>query len=211
MLMSKDAKIFNDQGFVFISIPKTATNSIWNTVLSDPSYKPFQHAYAKKIKPIIENYYPSRWESLYKFACVRHPYSMLVSWYKYHKYHDDISQNVKNFYNCTFDEWANDRNFVTHWEWDIHRNWNPLWTGENPLHQWKWIYENDNCIVDKIIRYENLEKDLADVGKKISLIRSLKKLNYSNDKKILLSKQTKQKINDTFNKDFVIFDFKMEE
>lgn len=207
------AQLFSELGFVFISIPKTATNSIWDVVLPEPSYKPFQHVHGKVIKYCMDHFHPDTWDSMYRFACVRHPYDLVRSWYQYHTSHEDISSEVKDFYNFSFEEWANDYGFMTHWELEKQKQLNPLWDGSNPLNQWMWIYDDaGNCLVHDIIHQNSLAEGLEKVSKNISLNRELKRLNVSGDiEKINLTEETKNKIQSKFTKDFKIFGFSIEE
>ena len=206
------SQLFNELGFVFVSIPKTATNSIWDVVLPDPSYKPFQHVHGNVIKHCMDHFFPGSWDIAYRFACVRHPYDLVRSWYQYHTTHEDISAKVKEFYDFSFDEWANVYDFMTHWELGEQKVLNPLWDGSNPLNQWMWVHDQvGNCLVHDIIHQESLEEGLSKVSQRIPLNRSLRKLNVSGDiEEIELTNQTKKKIQEKFRKDFEIFGFSKE-
>jgi len=206
------SQLFNELGFVFVSIPKTATNSIWDVVLPEPSYKPFQHVHGKVIKYCMDHFYPGSWDLTYRFACVRHPYDLVRSWYQYHTAHEDIPQEVKDFYDFSFDEWANDYDFMTHWELEKQKKLNPLWDGTNPLNQWMWIYdEANNCLVHEVIHQNELAKGLEKISEKIPLNRELKRLNVSGDiEEINLTDETKKKIQEKFKKDFEVFGFPLE-
>lgn len=160
--------------FIFISIPKTATNSIWKNLPKDYS-RPFQHVKAKTIRDNVDK---QTWLK-YKFACVRNPYSLVKSWYFYHKYHSDLNQSVKDFYPDTFKDWVLNEELKTHWELPSHKYNNPLWDLSNPLHQTEWIYDKNELIVDCVMRYENLSEDFEVVAKKLNLENTLKKLNAS--------------------------------
>ena len=203
------SRMFSELGFVFISIPKTATNSIWDVILPTPEYKPFQHVQGKVIKYFMDHFAPGCWESCYRFTCVHHPYDLTRSWYQYHTTHPDISQEVKDFYDFSFEEWANDYDFMTHWELEKQKSLNPLWDGSNPLYQWRWIYDDaGNMLVNEVINQESLEDGLKSISKTIPLNRGLKKLNTSGDTNtIKLSDKTKSSIYSKFKKDFELFGF----
>tara|TARA_B100000683_G_C12468126_1_gene546801 strand:- start:765 stop:1178 length:414 start_codon:yes stop_codon:yes gene_type:complete len=131
------------------------------------------------------------------------------SWYQYHTTHPDISQEVKDFYDFSFEEWANDYDFMTHWELEKQKSLNPLWDGSNPLYQWRWIYDDaGNMLVNEVINQESLEDGLKSISKTIPLNRGLKKLNTSGDTNtIKLSDKTKSSIYSKFKKDFELFGF----
>lgn len=173
--MGLDYLQLKNYDFIFISIPKTATNSIWSTFQKN-HFRPFQHVKASTIKEKVDS---KTWEK-YKFACVRNPYDIIKSWYFYHKYHKDLDQATKNFYPDTFEEWVKCFEFKTHWEQASHLKKNPLWDGSNPLHQWRWIYDKDeNLMIDYLMKYETLDIDFALIANRFNLENNLKKLNTS--------------------------------
>ena len=143
---------------------------------------------------------------------MRHPYDIVRSWYQYHTTHEDISQQVKDFYDFTFDEWACTYGFMTHWELEEQKRLNPLWDGTNPLNQWMWIYDDaGNCLVDDIIHQSDLSNGLDRISKRITLNRDLRRLNTSGDVcTITLTDEVKIKIQEKFRKDFEIFGFPIE-
>lgn len=188
--------------YIFVSVPKTGTNSIWDKILkAGDNFRPFQHTKAITMKNHIGS---GEWDKRYSFACVRNPYDMVKSWYDYHKTHNDIGQHVKDFYPDTFEEWVNE-GFNTHWEPQSHKKLNPFWDGSNPLHQHKWVTDNDgNIIVDHIMKQETLVEDFAVVAEKYGFNNDLKRLNSSKNNSTL-SDDIKNKIYKTFKKDFDLF------
>ena len=203
------SKLFSGLGFVFISIPKTASNSIWDVVLPDPSYKPFQHVQAKVIKYCMDHFTPGAWDSMYRFSCVRHTFDSTRSWYMYHTTHPDISDRVKSFYDFSFDEWVLDYDCMTHWELEEQKRLNPLWDGSNPLYQHRWIIDdNGNMLVDDVIYQDKLAEGLQKISNRIPLNRELQKLNTSGDvTEIALTKDVRAALLDKFSEDFAMFGF----
>lgn len=191
--------------YIFVSIPKTGTNSIWDKILKPgDNYRPFQHVKAITIKNNIGSV---EWNNRFSFACVRNPYKLVKSWYDYHKSHDDIIQHVKDFYPDSFEEWVMD-GFKTHWEPESHKRLNPYWDGSNPLFQYKWVTDNnENFIVNHIMKIETLDVDFDVVAKKFNFDNGLNKLNQSN-LNTELNDNIKNVIYTTFEKDFDLFNYK---
>jgi len=187
--------------YIFVAIPKTGTNTIWDKILKVKNFYPFQHNKAITIKNQISTY---EWDNRYSFACVRNPYDLIKSWYDFHKTHKNIGQDVKDFYPDTIEEWAN-KDFPTHWEWPSHKKHNPFWDGSNPLHQHKWVTDNDgNLIVDHVMKQETLAEDFSVVAEKYGFNNDLKHLNSSKNDSVL-SDEVRDKIYKTFKKDFDLF------
>jgi len=203
------SKLFSELGFVFISVPKTASNSIWDVVLPDPSYKPFQHVQAKVVKQCMDHFTPGMWDVMYRFSCVRHTFDSVRSWYMYHTTHPDISDKVKSFYDFSFEDWVLDYDCMTHWELEEQKRLNPLWDGSNPLHQHRWITDNEgNALIHDVIYQDKLEDGLQTVSNRIPLNRELQKLNTSgNVTDIILSDDVKATLLNIFSEDFAMFEF----
>lgn len=202
--MNKSIIELKKNGYIFVSVPKTGTNSIWDKILKPgDNFRPFQHTKAITIKNHLG---ASEWNERYSFACVRNPYNFIKSWYDYHKKHKDINQKVKDFYPDSFEEWV-DKGFPTHWEWDSHNKLNPFWDGKNPLHQYEWVTdEKGGIIVNHIMKQENLEEDFKIVANKFGFNYQLKYLNTSENVSQLNDK-VKNKIYQTFFKDFILFGY----
>jgi hypothetical protein len=158
--------------FVYIHIPKTGGTSVRSALRIDESF----HFTALRMKHRIGNY---EWERSFKFCFVRNPWDRLVSWFYFNRDHlryegydhkDDISNIDKNI---TFDEWIKD---------GCQHNWARDWLlpeQENcPLRQFTFIMdENNNCLMDFVGRFENLQKDFDYVLDKINFNVQLPKLN----------------------------------
>jgi hypothetical protein len=203
------ARFFNQMGFIYISIPKTATNSIWNSILPNTSFRPFQHAKGIHIKKFFTD---EQWNSLFKFSCIRNPFDLVRSWYLYHKTHPDLSEEVRDFYSMSFDDWVHKHDFKTHWEKKSHCVLNPLWDGTNPLFQKQWLVDQSGkMLVDELMRFEKLSEGLQILSKNISLYKNLEKLNSSaGSKSIKISSATQNIIYEKFNEDFSFFGFRRE-
>jgi hypothetical protein len=130
--------IDHDRKFIFVANCKTGTTSIVDA-LKIPGVKMHYPAWKLKTLPHIAPY----WDDYYKFAFVRNPWDLIVSWWHYmspvHK--------LKSF-----------RYFLRHMHMNI------------PIKKWSWVcnYDtvsdrNDNIIVDFVGRFELLQSDLDHV------------------------------------------------
>ena len=202
--MHRSALELKKNDYIFVAVPKTGTNSIWDKILSPGNrYYPFQHTKASTIKKYIGD---AEWNKRFSFACVRNPYSLIKSWYDYHKTHKDIGQHVKDFYPDSFEKWV-DEGFKTHWELNSHKRLNPFWDGSNPLHQYKWVTDNKkNIIVNHVMKQEKLSEDFSIVANKYGFNNDLKRLNTSKNSSVL-SENIKEKIYQEFSLDFDFFDY----
>lgn len=206
----KEVQTFLDMGCVFISIPKTATQSIWNSILQDTHFRPFQHTHASKIKSYFDSACPGKWEDTFKFCVVRNPIDLIASWYNYHKNHEDISEEVKSKYPDDINTWVLKYGFMTHWQHTSHNKFNPWWDPKvNPLHQHLWVTDiNGKVIVDCILRQEELSTEILKLKDNVRFYRPLERLNStSRSGSNILSQYSIDKIRSTFTKDFEMFGY----
>lgn len=94
------------------------------------------------------------WGSYFKFAVVRNPFDRAVSRYFYTKKYFDDTAEVEIWDRGSFDQ------FLRYHPEQINENW-PMYT------------EKDEIVLDRLVRYESLEADLAEVSRRIGLPRSL--------------------------------------
>jgi hypothetical protein len=177
--------IDHENKFIYIAIPKTGTTSIQaflKNIISDNSIivysnKPnniglCKHSDAKTISSVIKNY-----SDYHSIAVIRNPYDWYVSWFTYRQ-RDKSKFSSKNM---SFKEYLN----------------------EQPMKEiLSWICdENDNIIVDSIIKYEdNFEEKIMNIiSKKTSknIISKIDKKNISKkrenkDYKIYYDNETKK-------------------
>ena len=206
----REVQAFVDMGCVFVSIPKTATQSIWNSILADTHFRPFQHVHAKVIKAHFDRVTPGKWDDIFKFAVVRNPIELIVSWHTYHKNHPDIGLHVRSQYADDINEWIMQENFSTHWERPEHNRMNSWWDANvSPLHQHSWVTDDSGeQIVDCVLRQEQLSSEILKLGNNVKFHRPLERLNSTERAKIdPLSKDSILKITTTFSKDFKMFGY----
>lgn len=123
----------------FIHIPKTGGTSILK-VLTENSVNFY---YGNEPKRVGRHRYASAWkdEQSIKFTIVRDPYTRTVSYYNYIK---------RSGWNPTFEDFV--KNKMSNNEIKVPNAWVP---------QTKWIYQNNECLIDNIFKLEdNLEQQI---------------------------------------------------
>ena len=177
--------------YIYISIPKTATNSVHKLIGNTG----FNHITANTIRNKIgSRHYHTR----LSFCFVRNPVDLVKSWYYYHKYSPNVvRKEVKDYYPETIEEWVFNMNCKTHWEEPLHKKFNPDWDLSNPLYQSKWICDKDNnVIVDKVFKFDNINEHIYQMfGREINVE------NKSNKDDYVLKEETKNKIIDMFSEE----------
>jgi hypothetical protein len=94
------------------------------------------------------------WRSYFKFAVVRNPFDRCVSRFYYtRKYFEDTG---------AAEIWDRD-------DFDQFLRYHPEQINEN----WRMYTEKDEIVLDRLVRYENLEEDLAEVSRRIGLPKNL--------------------------------------
>lgn len=156
-----------EKNFIFIHVPKTAGSSI-RTILEQHSQQAGRTQWRRFLShlPVSENQHKAyfrvhdtaRWlkrklpaetfDSFLKFAVVRNPYDYAVSTYLYSKKISRFSQRYfaanKDFYE--FLRYLKRRKSI------------------KPISQLAWICDrNDRILVDKLLRFETLETDFAEL------------------------------------------------
>jgi len=184
------------QKIIFVSKPRCASTSVFNQIYKwvdkVNGNKPLYHVLAKNMKTRLIN-----WDNTFSFGIVRNPYDLVSSWYYHHKTKPSISQDVKDFYPDTFEEWVK-QGFPTHWVKNL--NWRT-----NPLKQKQWLYDGDKLIVSKVIRLENINEEFEEV-KSIMNIEENLTINNSSSKKGI-DKSLINNIYDYFKEDFITFNY----
>ena len=142
------------QGISVVHIPKTAGSSMVNMFKNRKNYFNVGH---RTIQEVMFGYDPTlaaprNYNSLiqksFKTSVVRNPYGRIRSWFHFMRTYEAsfMGHYVKDgFYK-----------FLT----DIKEGKNPevaAWT------QTKFLYINDECVMDKLIRFESLSEDFQEV------------------------------------------------
>ncbi|GAA5142120.1 hypothetical protein GCM10025767_30290 [Thalassotalea piscium] len=99
-------------------------------------------------------------QQYFKFTFVRNPWARLVSEFNYRQQHGDVR------YQCSFKKFLFER-FPTA-ELDDYLNAKDYY--RHVISQWQFIYdENDNCLVDFVGKFENLQQDFDYVQNQLGL------------------------------------------
>jgi hypothetical protein len=203
--------ICDKEKFIFIHIPKNSGTTM--TELLQKTYEDTKllmfcerdginigidkmHLYHK----VIDKFIPKNILDKYiKFCIIRNPYDKLYSAWNFikerHGYND-----VNDFIKYKLDE-----NFIYG---------NEIIPGDARVHyrpQYTFVYdEQNNKFVDFIIRYENLNEDISKLNKKYNLHIPLydngnTQKNYIN----FYNKDSINKINNLYKKDFILLNYEM--
>lgn len=176
-----------NQNFVFIHINKTAGTSIINVI-----GKPFRKHLT--VKDVIHVIGKKKWDEAFKFTVVRNPWDKVVSQYK-HNIKVNSSDMAKK--KIAFKDWV----ACTYGEPK-----DPFYYGRPQMFypQVEWLKDYDgNIDVDKIIRFENLDKGINEVFKTLSIDTKIPHLNETNkiNYRDYYDEQSKQIISDWFHED----------
>jgi len=198
--------------FVFISIPKTGSTSLRNTLSeygdvfsnSDADSAEYVHIKAQELKKhFIKNKW--NWDEYFKFAFVRNPWDSIVSQYFYkinfiNKEKLNIPYNKKFMFHCKSLK-KNCNNFNSAVKFN-------LLTFTNQI---DWIVDDQGkCLINFIGRFENLEQDFKTICKRIGLPE--KRLHLANTTAHeyygeLYDKESMEIVKEKFKKDIEIFDY----
>lgn len=215
--LNKNMLISHSKKFIFIHNYKVAGTSVRNTLnkYSHTSFenssgidrlkmnlgilpKIFSNQFQGHIKATeLRSKLPAKlFHDYFKFGFVRNPWDWQVSLYtfalnlKEHHQHEFI-KSLKNF-----DEYI---------DWRVHK--------ELRL-QKDFFYDEDECLVDYIGKFENLDNDFLEVCTKLKINNTLQFLNQSKRSSDYLSYYSPQSINmvyEAFNKDVKLFGYQKPE
>lgn len=207
MPISKKYKI------IFIHIPKNAGESIEKTldmyggnpeetfwgILNNQIV--LQHLTADELK---KNYLKtSLWNDYFKFAVVRNPWSKAVS--EYHWY-------LKFGPHLQFHEWVDTLNYRI----KLNNSININEIGHN-IEQFRFIFDkNENLLVDKILRFENINFEFNQLCSKknwnFNLIKSQSTASiYKDDFQLFYDLKSLKTISNIYKKDIDLFDYNEDE
>lgn len=160
--------IYSEGGipYYFIHIPKTGGKS----VVASLNIPYDNHASAAVLKRWVGE---ENWSRSFSFAFVRNPWSMLVSWFFYHK-------NNPVYKNINFPEWIRN-GMPNHWQINNKTDWHQGLVEDDPLNQLNFLKDEKNEIcVDFIGRFESFQDDFDHMCNKLNLKnKNLKHVNKS--------------------------------
>jgi hypothetical protein len=195
--------ICHNKKCIFIHIPKTAGTSIEQflkengkndlQLLGVHNNRSMQHYMGIELKKM----YPLYYKNYFKFSVVRNPYDRLLSEYywtpvpnmgfKYGKTRAYFLYCVQNI--------VKKRQFFNNIYFD------------HLIPQYMFLYENKKLIVDKVIKYENLQEDSKILKNELNISNDLLYLNKSNIKKEGWTELQKEKIYKLYLSDFLLFNY----
>ena len=202
--------ISHEYKFIFIKTRKTAGSSIEKIFLDNINENfEFGGMPPEKLSPILPNsqsqfikehsghrvistYYSKEWKNYYKFTIERNPWDKTVS--NFHFIQNWKPKKTKNGF----------EDFIM----------NPK--NKFFLNDWELYTEKNIPVVDKIIRYENLEEDFAEVCKEINFpykgqlanTRLKGSFRSKKDYKDYYNDITKNKVKDLYTKTINYFNYK---
>jgi chondroitin 4-sulfotransferase 11 len=199
--------IYHKWNTVFVQIPKNASSSI-HKVLENQTDREHDH---RTYIDILSQNDPELIESYFSFAVVRNPYDRFVSAYEYLR---GISEDG---WNPSFEDVVN----------DFYSRGTYFYTSEEQVHWWPqhvFVGIKNIILVDKILRYENVNSEWSEIATKIinGLPESYSKptltlphentshLRNKKDYKKYYTKDLAQKIYELYKKDFEMFGYDKE-
>ena len=167
--------ICHDKKLIFVHIPKNAGTSIHSYFNSS-----MENILSDQTWKEYSSFFNNEWEDYTKFTIVRDPYCRFRSFYKYLKIGKDINYFAK-----------------------IVKEKKEQLPITRP--QYHYICHNDDILVDKIIRQEDLNSGLESIG-----IKNFPQKNKSKDvpeERLIMNEDTIATIHSIYEKDFKILGY----
>jgi hypothetical protein len=208
--------------FVFVHNPKCAGTSIRFALSKIDSYNNFfsgcgvidNKKFAKMHLPLrlLSSFFPVEFEKIKKyfsFVVVRNPYTRFLSAYKrvfvseFYQYKEtnDIGAFISKFNN--FVEFFDDEK-IDNYDYEF----------RHFTKQKEYVYYNNECMIDKVYKYEVLERELCDLEWLMpaahQYLRNLKYLNARHMHHALneiINQDSKKKIYQIYKEDFLLFNY----
>jgi hypothetical protein len=197
--------VYHKWNTVFVQIPKNASESI-HDALRNPTDDSHDH---RTMIEILSTNDPELVENYFSFAVVRNPYARFVSCYEY------MRQNSGYLWDPEFDTFLD----------DLYHRGPFFYTGEDivwwPQH--RFITVKNFVLVDKIIRFENLEEEwlgvISEINKKTpnnftKPSQYLRRINVTSPHRKLhdnwqdyYTPESKEKLYKLYQKDFKMFGY----
>lgn len=187
---------WNTAGAIFVHVPKAAGVSVSRAIYS----RPLGHFKAIDIRRVA----PRTFNSLFTFGVVRHPLDRLISAYRFAKAGGTFEMGMKNPKDYVIDEFRSFDSFLH--EWLVNRDPYALDGVFKPQHC--YLCDDDQVIVDLVIYFENIERDIAIVGSRIG-----RRIELTHNNKTLahevghVDKEAQRLVEQIYAKDYDIFGF----
>jgi chondroitin 4-sulfotransferase 11 len=196
--------IFYKHKLIFVGITKNASSSIFSVLSNKTDY---QHHHASYLEDLNEND-EELVEDYFSFAIIRNPYDRAISQYEY---------LIRSGDSCFVEDCNNISEYLEKLVSRTDEELNKI-NITSPQH--KFISVKNHLLVDKILRYENLNQEWEEFAKehnktaKFKIKTLLPKLNTTEGRekkhwKEILSKKDILLINEYYKKDFELFNYEM--
>lgn len=195
--------IYHKWRSVFVQIPKNASSSI-HEALKNPTDDSHDH---NLYIDVLGSNDPELVESYFSFAVCRNPYDRFVSAYEY------LRQNSGYTWNPSFEDLVK----------DFHNRGPYFYTGEDVVWwpQSRFVSIKNIVLVDKIIKYENLDQEWPIIIEEISKVvpasfslptTNVQRINVTEQKQKptwpeYYTEETKQMVYNLYQKDFKLFNY----
>ncbi|MCC7424387.1 MAG: sulfotransferase family 2 domain-containing protein [Planctomycetaceae bacterium] len=168
--------ISHSHRFVFIHVYKTGGTSI--SAALQPLCEPLDaHPFHLTAVEAIERLGPSVWRDYLSFAVVRNPWDWIVSLYSWLRDNaaHDLSGFVRELGFPGFVQWLDDFAGGDRQPPSQHGSW-----GDYRRPQTTWILDaGGRQIVDRVLRFERLAEDFAELQRDLGIVAWLDRLNTS--------------------------------
>lgn len=201
-------RISHKYKFIFICIPKTASESIrkalnpYSDIISSSKFPYYWHVKAQELKMHFEKI-DWAWNGYFKFAFIRNPWERLVSRYHYSK----PDKNLKYWHTDGWDE----SDLISFDEYI--KTCNDKMGCCHDVNQLDYITDDKGgFLVDFVGRYENLEEDWKVICDRIGIKTGISCINASKHKhySLYFTEETKQIVIEWFKRDIEKFNYKFE-
>lgn len=161
-----DLDVCLEKKFFFIHVPKTAGKSLRFSLFGKENGA--RHCSASRLKKC----YPDLWEQFFSFCLVRNPYDRLYSAYRYLMCGGNLQKDDLRFRSRELSTVNGFEQFVCDW---LTKDRSYAYTHFIP--QYEFVYQNTDCLVDHIGKFENLEREYEFIRGKLGLRHDLQHIN----------------------------------
>jgi len=190
------ALVSDTNKLIFIHIPKCAGGSVGNAIRSiDPNTSEIntnimitknKHATMDDCKHFLSY---TKYNEYQKFAVIRNPWDRASSWYHFRMERTPNPEEKK-------------LNFVDWLKTYAHNPWEDTWFGPS-TQQIRWL----NVDTVQLIRYENLQEELKNIGLMLSTKRVHETKNFHMDYRDMYNDESKALVDHMYKNDIDTFNY----
>lgn len=184
----------NREKVIFIHIPKAAGSSVGKALYGTDIIGHYPYYVYKK-------YDANKFDNYYKFCVVRNPFTRIESAYNYllsggkGRADKELGDYIRSK-STSFDDFC--QNLLTPSFTKKHVHFTP---------QVDFVYEGDVLVVNKVIKLENISKDIKIVEDYLGRELRVGKENSIQKNDVVLSELSRNKIRDLYENDFIKFGY----